>query len=168
MGNSLEVRCYGICFELPHNTSQPKKGRPLSLHDTTSHWLHGNSIPKIWLPVWLAWNNSPSSYKHHPTHYWEMGLFVWGLAPNYKSMQIWQHFCTIEFNGLYSGLTNRCKVGKCFYTIKFSGLYCIRLIDYTFLYESGLTNSCGRQFPRVRKARGKNKWSPRRGQEQNN
>jgi len=68
-----------------------------------------------------------------------MGLFEWGLSvPQlYKSMQIWQHFCTIEFNGLYSGLTNRCKFGKRFYTIKFSGLYCIRLITHIFIWERG-------------------------------
>jgi len=130
---------YQRVFALNSPTTLPsqKKGREApSLHDTTSHWLHGNSIPKIWLPVWLAWNNnSPSSYKHHHTHYWEMGLFEWGLSvPQlYKSMQIWQHFCTIEFNGLYSGLTNRCKFGKRFYTIKFSGLYCIRLITHIFI-----------------------------------
>ncbi len=39
-----------------------KKGRKdPSLHEyVTSHWLHGNSIPKIGLPLFLAWTNSPS------------------------------------------------------------------------------------------------------------
>jgi len=37
-----------------------KKGGPLSLHEATSHWLHGNSIPNIGLPLFLAWTNSPS------------------------------------------------------------------------------------------------------------
>ncbi len=26
---------------------QETKGKPCLLHDVTSHWLHGNSIPKI-------------------------------------------------------------------------------------------------------------------------
>jgi hypothetical protein len=30
----------------PHSTHKAKREAP-SLHDTTSHWLHGNSIPKI-------------------------------------------------------------------------------------------------------------------------
>jgi hypothetical protein len=37
-----------------------KKGGPLSLHEATSHWLHGTSIPNIGLPLFLAWTNSPS------------------------------------------------------------------------------------------------------------
>ncbi len=36
-----------------------KKWEAPSLHDTTSHWLHGKSVPKIGLPLFLAWTNSP-------------------------------------------------------------------------------------------------------------
>jgi hypothetical protein len=31
-----------------------------SLHDTTSHWVHGNSDSLNWLPLFLAGTNSPS------------------------------------------------------------------------------------------------------------
>jgi hypothetical protein len=40
-----------------------KKKKREALHSVmglTSHWLHGNSIHKIVLPLFLAWTNSPS------------------------------------------------------------------------------------------------------------
>jgi hypothetical protein len=41
-----------------------KKGSTHSLHYVTSHWLRGNSIPKIWLPFFLAWTKSPLFWEH--------------------------------------------------------------------------------------------------------
>ncbi len=35
-----------------------KQGWPSSLHDTTSHWLHGNYIPKIGFHYFLTWTNT--------------------------------------------------------------------------------------------------------------
>jgi hypothetical protein len=32
-----------------------------SLHDATSNWLHGNSIPKNWVQLFLAWTNNSLS-----------------------------------------------------------------------------------------------------------
>ncbi len=36
-------------------------GQDPSLHDATSHWLHGKFYSQYWVPLFLAWiNNSPS------------------------------------------------------------------------------------------------------------
>jgi hypothetical protein len=37
---------------------QENKGGPPLLHDTTSHWLHGNYIPKIGFHYFLTWTNT--------------------------------------------------------------------------------------------------------------
>jgi len=48
-------------FAKAYGTQLERKKRGThSLHYMTSHWLHGNSIPKIWLPLFLAWSKSPS------------------------------------------------------------------------------------------------------------
>jgi hypothetical protein len=39
--------CMGIQKKNPFTTSHNKLREPPSLHDATSHWLHGNSIPKF-------------------------------------------------------------------------------------------------------------------------
>jgi len=33
----------------------------------TSLWLHGNSIPKYWVPLFLAWTSIPS--QEHSTYF---------------------------------------------------------------------------------------------------
>ncbi len=46
---------------------QEKKRKDPSLHDATSHYLLGNSIPKIGCHNSFAWTNSPS--QEHPTEF---------------------------------------------------------------------------------------------------
>jgi hypothetical protein len=83
---------------------------------------------KIWLQVWLAWNNSPS-YKHR-TYLLLGNGFIWGLSlPHYKSMQNLAALLHHRIQWFVFGLPNRCKFWKCFYTIEFSGLYSV---DYKF------------------------------------
>jgi hypothetical protein len=58
--NTISLPWYGKANKkappfLPPSNPQEKKEDPSSLHDRTSHWLHGNSIPKFgWHYFWPA------------------------------------------------------------------------------------------------------------------
>jgi len=44
---------------LPTHKKKTKRKAP-SHHNASSHWLHGNFIPKIGCQLFLTWTNSPS------------------------------------------------------------------------------------------------------------
>jgi hypothetical protein len=59
---TFRVRYVPIWFSIPSSLlfARDLKIVTNSLHDMASHWLHGNSILKIWLRLSSAWTNSPS------------------------------------------------------------------------------------------------------------